>query len=453
MPDLTVLPKQLSDISSWKTESYKVLRGARPGPSRRPHVPLHSSASDGSLLNHRVPSATFNLEEEMREVVSRHAGLLISRTGLNSHPASNHDSLASYVESLGLGSQQAHSRPEGLLLPAPGSRSVYPPLDPVECRLSEVSSQWEDGTQRRASSFRGTPPTPAQLTNLRLELQEITVGLHTDYSLRPVTPVPSLTHSPSSFSTTEETPSSLSACEYSSNILDEPTFRYNHRSPPDDGSQLKDKPFQIYDNVKVRDVSPLTPGPIHSDDRLGVPLTRSITDDSDVDPSYRPFRPVPNVPAPSQEISYVEWDDDDEESRLTRMKKSFTDLRTAAKLRADGATWKRGQKKAEVVVPERIHNPAGLPPDQVDRPGSDSTTSCSIRSMNPTKLTYSASMNSSRRATGEEGSLAANSLMSSSSAPHSPPAAVRQRMSRKNKSIMSNVRTLGSWVKRLLQCV
>lgn len=90
-----------------------------------------------------------------------------------------------------------------------------------------------------------------------------------------------------------------------------------------------------------RNISPPIPSPVNANTLFGPPLSTVSANDS----SYQQCRPPPRTPDETQEVSCIEWDDDEEsKSRLTRMKKSFTDLRAA------------GKNKHEQTHPSRVSN-------------------------------------------------------------------------------------------------
>jgi hypothetical protein len=53
--------------------------------------------------------------------------------------------------------------------------------------------------------------------------------------------------------------------------------------------------------------------------------------------AYQHCRPAPSTPDEAQEKSCIDWDDDDDPSRFTRLKKSLTDLRSRSKTGSPGS--------------------------------------------------------------------------------------------------------------------
>jgi hypothetical protein len=96
----------------------------------------------------------------------------------------------------------------------------------------------------------------------------------------------------------------------------------------------KRRPSGLSLNSGKRNISPPLPSPINNNGLVSAPGAEADIDSS----AYQQCRPAP--PSPHQvEVSLIEWDDeDDTKSRLTRMKKSITDLRAAGRFRSDSTT-------------------------------------------------------------------------------------------------------------------
>ncbi|KAJ9608067.1 hypothetical protein H2200_007055 [Cladophialophora chaetospira] len=309
-------------------------RRARPGLDVDPHLAYKKAAAEeehpadlhnarDALLLHRVPSASLYLEEMMAQwpiSTSPQSDYLVSfpRAG------DERSSVATFID---FGEWISEQRPQSLLPPAP--RFVRLPASEtpkVECRLSSSPAT---PPKECTSTDRGLKPEV--LRNLSSQFRQVSFSddCTSSPSTRSVTPVPSLTRSNYSRSSLRDT----SPCAIRRSPTELPLS-----SPPSKTPTSK-KPTEVATNCPcILQVGSPFPSPtLPQDDYLG---WSSLPADPSRDSSYLPFRPVPDVhatsihlPQPSpdaQEVSYIDWDDDQfGDSALDRIKKSFADLRAA----------------------------------------------------------------------------------------------------------------------------
>ncbi|KIW74000.1 hypothetical protein PV04_02072 [Phialophora macrospora] len=299
-----------------------------------------------SLLLHRVPSASLYPEEMLAQWSSSQSNS-ISRYSSEGTERSSNATLVDFGDWV---SGQSHDRPLSLLPPAPQLNRL-PPSDAgrVECRLSSSTTQLSDHTTKRISD---QSTTPEQLHDLSTQLQEVSFSrpVISPPPTRPITPVPSLTtsdYSRSSFGT-ESSTCTMIGSPYQQ-LLSTPL------SPSAGNMGMSiGKPFEgvIYGS-RIHNVS--SPPPSLPDHRNGSIDRVNLRADASRGFPYRPT-PIrdmnataihlPQSPKCSQEVSFIEWDDDDDrygKSALCRIKKSFTDLRAAERYITEASTRSRTQ--------------------------------------------------------------------------------------------------------------
>ena len=315
-----------------------------------------------SLLFHRVPSASLYLEDMLAQWSSQRS------------------STATLVDFGEWTSGRSHERPLSLLPPAPQLiRLPSSDSGKVECRLSSPANTESNYTQCRH-----------QWHNLSAQLQEVSFGTDGTPSqpTRPITPVPSLTtskYSRSSFGMLESSPCTT---------IGSPKDYLRNNSTDQSMTATARKPTELGSAPRLRNInSPLPSPPLYQDKShawISLPADPSRIS------SYLPSRPVPdpdlnatmiNLPhssQESQETSYIEWDDDEGriqgDSALSRIKKSFTDLRAAERYISDANSRRKAQLAKEAHDTSNSTSAAAKPPytDINTRHISSSSTNASI---------------------------------------------------------------------------
>ncbi|KIW96489.1 uncharacterized protein Z519_03558 [Cladophialophora bantiana CBS 173.52] len=350
---------------------------SRPLVKGEPHINLHYTCGKGdsreqplfsdlydfsvpgpfnSLLLHRVPSASLYPEEMLAQWSPRppqppfiHAHTdddnICTRRGTE---RSSISSLIEYGDRL---SEQSCHRPPSLLPPAPQLNRTPSDTIKVECRLS--SPEPPLGCHERNTD--STPRTQRELLHqLTAQLGGISLEQETLLTppTSPVTPVPSLTNShrsDSSFAISESSPCPAvgSSKDYFESLLADNSH---------DVMVPHKRTGEANTGSGIRSITPPLPNSLlYQNTQLGrVPQATNLLSGS----KFVPPQPLPNpdfgvtaihLPQGSQEhheISYIDWDDDDSSrhhnSPLTRIKKSFTDLRAAERFISEANIRKKG---------------------------------------------------------------------------------------------------------------
>jgi hypothetical protein len=246
--------------------------------------------------------------------------------------------------------RRLRDRPPSLLPPPPQlERPHSSDTIKVECRLSSG-----------AASEVVAPSTPVDRTSttkvqdLSDRLREASVSNDDltgsrSLSTTPVSSLPTSNYSRSSLNGTDHSP-----CKTISPLrrpLEPPLPFYASRSMVTTREVLAN--IQVTPHVTSIS-SPLSSPTMFQDAKTGIV---SLPADPARNSSYLPHRPVPDshvntavlhLPQSSQdsgETSYFDWDDDGEKgpSALSRMKKSFTDLRAAERSISDASNRRKGQ--------------------------------------------------------------------------------------------------------------
>ncbi|KIX01951.1 uncharacterized protein Z518_07890 [Rhinocladiella mackenziei CBS 650.93] len=270
-----------------------------------------------------------------------------------SFPSGNthRDSVTTLVEFGDWVSRQSHHRPPSLLPPAPHlfPSTFHRETGSVECRLSSIAPSGTDQDSGRLSgtqyNWKGSA-TPVELNKLCVQLEE------DSFASPSSRPAPLLTDPHSRYSTS---PSDIGAdCPTTTitvSMICSPSVPV-----PDINEKSAPRPERMIPSFS----SPF-PTPLLYQGDFSVPAEQTIP------PAYLPSRPVP-TPTPNvyttklpvsgskenspEEVSYIDWDDDEDghpkgESRLTRMKKSFNDLRAAERFISEAAARRKAQLTKE----------------------------------------------------------------------------------------------------------
>lgn len=239
---------------------------------------IPSSASYESLLEHEVPSPSLYESEEFSQLWSR-----ISYSTFSEKPSTVSTYFSGTFDSLEKSEPPSESVPrerrQTLLPPAPELRLSTTQVEAVDCRLSSSSSTVTPTISLPSSRRSAQHSSTSRSTSDPEEL--------TDHSIPPSTPVPSLSSSQS-------------------------------RASTEQGDRL---PSISSTTIHIM----FSPG---SEDEGTSSGTRQI---------YQVQRTVPPAPLPVRQVSgFDDWEDeDDQRPRLTRMKKSFTNLAAATRSRTD----------------------------------------------------------------------------------------------------------------------
>ena len=287
---------------------------------------VQSSESYESLLEHSVPSPSLLEGDEITKLWSRCLSHYseYSVDGPYSLELSRSDSIATISDSFDILLTPDHrDRCESLLPPPPRRSSQRPNV--TETRLSSTSHNNTISTSSPPVSKRSA--TPTLLEELSSNLEEL--------SVRPKTPVNNLA-----------TNSSLAALRDDFPTTSHTAMDVNSLSSR---SIRNVKPANVALHAGTRNISHPAPSPVANNGFFGPPLPGTT------DSSYQECRVAPLTPDAMQEISCIEWDDD-EKSRLTRMKKSFTDLRTAGRTKT--ATCPPSQPQVKQITRPVNHNVA-----------------------------------------------------------------------------------------------
>ncbi len=308
---------------------------------------VQSSASYESLLEHSVPSPSLLEGDEITKLWSRCLSHYseYSIEGPSSPELSRSDSLGTISDSFDtLLTPDHRDRCESLLLPPPHLCSRRGNL--VETRSFSTSPNRNTPTSSPQVSKRSA--TPTLLEELSSNLEEL--------SIRPKTPVNSLATSQSLTTLCEDSPTT-----------GHPTMDINLLSSR---STRKVKPSNIALGAGTRNISPPMPSPVTNNGLFGPSLAGAA------DSSYQECRVAPLTPDAMQEVSCIEWDDD-EKSRLTRMKKSFTDLRSAGRTKT--STSPPSQARVKQISKPMDHHVTSTSPklEDVMLPRQSTTSSAS----------------------------------------------------------------------------
>jgi hypothetical protein len=346
MGDYRIFPTpRSSEIARYENRQ---LPSVPQNPPSQVYITQQSSASVQSILTTDIPSSSFP-EEEIHQIWSR-----ASQQSFLSNDAPRPDSLATISEF----SRYSRRRSSAQLPNPPRAPYDHSSVDAVPCRLSSASTAELDYSPSPVAAKRSA--TPDLLYTLRNDLEGLSFADRAKAtSTAPTTPDESF----SSFSY----PASVVYQEVNySGSSSSTTLDITDMSPPPSPKTLvrKSKPANIFTATFPghRNISSPVPSPALSSGHS--PLLRCNTNESAVDPSYRPWRPAPLAPsAPIDSLpageSFMEWDsDDDKASKLARVKKSIGDLRAAATRAPKAAKERKAEKLNGVAEPSTVAMPS-----------------------------------------------------------------------------------------------
>lgn len=303
----------------------------------------------GSLLLHRIPSASL-YSEEMLVLGASRSSPRPTRVSRYSREDTERSSIATLIDFGEWVSGQYHERPPSLLPPAP-HLSRLPPSDAgrVECRLPSSTTPLGE---HETDATSGRSADREQLPGLSTRLQAVSFSSVSISSppTRPITPVPSLTasdHSHSSFGT-ESSPCTIISLPKQQSLSSRWDSSRGHMGI----TTAKRFDAAIYGPCTHNISSPsLSPPPHHE---RGIDRANLSVDPSQLSPS-RPA-PIlnlnntavhlPQTSRHSEEVSYIEWDEEADRlgnSAFGRIKKSFIDLRAAERYITEARTRSRMQ--------------------------------------------------------------------------------------------------------------
>lgn len=337
------------------------------------------------LLLHRVPSPSLCLDEMLELWPVQDNPSPSSNLNSSISPANAcRDSVATLVDFGSWVSRQSHDRLSSLLPPAPhwDRPDFNTSSDRVECRL--LSPEPAPANERDGVNW---PPytvpyskrstTPDQLGKLcaALENSSWVSKITSQVSTRTNTPVPSLSHSHCSVSTCSvvDTVSPESVAENKDKMSQE-HWHLVHDGSAETATTSRgtsgdqDPKPRAWSYRLDKTWSTLQVPSVHQREDLSSSLTAADLARRPGDLAVRPM-PGHNVLLASSsdpgnhalnpEISYIDWDDDEEDgghhqSRLARMKKSLTDLRNAERFISESV----GRGNAMTKGPAgRLRNP------------------------------------------------------------------------------------------------
>ncbi|OAP58115.1 hypothetical protein AYL99_07205 [Fonsecaea erecta] len=306
-------------------------------------------ASSYPLFFHRVPSASLYPEEMLAPWSSNPSQTFLSTHANDYNIRTTTDrkrpSATSTSEHGNWLTEQSHLRPPSLLPPAPQLNRPLTDTTKVECRLiSPTLSTFQSMNANSTSTAKSglLKQVTAQLGDISLEYETLSSP-----PTSPITPVPSLTNSHrsrSSFAISEGSP-----CTAAGSPQD-----HFARFLPQDSDSAMVPPKRMYEaNVYsgICNINPPLPKPPLCQD-YQLYCAHQPTDLSRGSnfppPQHLPnsdLAPVPtHMPRP-QEVSYIDWDDEDGRKRyyspLRRIKKSLSDLRAAERFISEAHVRKR----------------------------------------------------------------------------------------------------------------
>ncbi|KAL2424774.1 hypothetical protein ABEF91_002469 [Exophiala dermatitidis] len=386
-------------------------RGANPGLSPLGDTSIaldlyhHPEPSDsyGTLLLPNIPSPSLCLDEMFQVWPSASEKLTPSPARREDLPATTLETTTagqslfhSLLDLDNYGSTQAYKRSPSLLPPVPcllGQINFKQNPTSVDCQLSSppAVSRWRIPLPTSDGRPDFHDEVIFQTTRSNSQLQECFPKIE-----RPNTPVPSLTHLRHS--------TSSSGVESSPPMYN--IFRDRLNTPSDSFPYIIDmqecfqftssagKPSDSIFTSHSRDTSTtLSPASTRPDASLGQgiptyqnrPAAESLPPRTVLRPTPDPSILIPTVLPTQAEVSYIDWDDDENDgcyqrSRLSRLKRSFVEMRTAERsiqdanarkfLRSTGQrtketqivkTFKIGAKTKHVVSPAASQRPAPVP--------------------------------------------------------------------------------------------
>ncbi|KAK5046719.1 hypothetical protein LTR84_007480 [Exophiala bonariae] len=324
---------------------------------------LTNSASFESLLFHPVPSPSLCLEEMLELWPSSPQPLSSTQQRQSgkrvySRHTKEQDSISTLVDFGNWISQHPHSRVPSLLPPTPAAlRQDLSNLksDSVECSLSSAAQGLSHHVNQQENTIVHPTTYGDSLVGLCTDLQHSSITSDTTrrQTARTITPVPSLTYS--QYSTTSslavEGPFPEARSSTYSNFPEiSPATRdanMNHPAPDHFQHETKhirpDQRLSFYQNESSMQ-RPDNAKRSTTQAPATVPLNHTVPVPNFDVTRLQPKVPQLHIPSGKNEVSYIDWDDDDEEcgqrseSRLARMKKSLTDLRAAERFIADAAS-------------------------------------------------------------------------------------------------------------------
>lgn len=319
------------EVSEQERRQYS----SKPLPGLPPEVysKVQKSASS-ELLAVPLPSSSFIDNEEFDQLwcrVSQHSAYTLEGLPSLSRSQSS-DTISESFDSL-LTPDYWDRRDTVLLPPAPQLSYSDHRGDIIEPDLSFASTHVTTPSGYPLVSKRSTTPTLLEQMSSTLEELYIVDKSHPALASRADTPNQTLRTAEALASLYDD----LQSAEQHSHHLNNMDVRALSFS-----ETRKAKPSGLPVSSGVRNISPPMPSPVGNNGLFGPPL--SLTGNSDA--LYQHCRPAPLTPEATKEVSEFDWDDEDDgKSRITRMKKSFTDLKSV------GRTHPRGHAKVSPGVP------------------------------------------------------------------------------------------------------
>ncbi|KEF58570.1 uncharacterized protein A1O9_06496 [Exophiala aquamarina CBS 119918] len=287
------------------------------------------------------------------------------------------DSISSLVDFGNWITQQSHSRSPSLLPPTPEflRQNIFTSnSNSVECPLSSTAQAHHESHRAEEEEItvgkRSTTSNQLETLSLEFEHSSFSSSRTRARTARTITPVPSLTYSHHSTgsSLAADTDSPQGRVSIFSSTTQEPSpadrrVSMNHMAPrdftqrgtsahPDRGPCPSITPVSILQIYKDESLGRESAGTItnpnwnttHVQPQISQYPLRSVLNPNLIEPRVRSHICQLQIPDSENEVSYIDWDDEEDKrtnrsvSRLARMKKSITDLRTAERFIADAAT-------------------------------------------------------------------------------------------------------------------
>ena len=301
-------PVRASEVARYNSRPLPNVPSDQPGL----YSSARSSASSSyeSFIDHQIPSGTLCDQEEIHQIWSRasqHSILSnISESLTSRHSISEVPEVV--AQSVRRRERRSSAQLQSLLPPALERQYDRCSVEAsVPCRLSSTSTETLNLSPPSKRSV-----TPALLHKLSSDLDLLTLEQQRSSSVV----FHSVAYSANSSSTTI-------------NMIDVSP----ETSPKTVMKKLR--PANIFTSTGsgTRNISSPLPSPNYNSSFTSL---QQFTDkDAATETAYRPLRPVPSIPTcptttPVNEVSVMEWDEDDLASKLARVKKSVGDLRAAA---------------------------------------------------------------------------------------------------------------------------
>jgi hypothetical protein len=320
----------LSEVSEHERRQYS----SKPLPGLPPEIYSKVQSSTSSeLLAVPLPSSSFIDNEEFDQLwcrVSQHSAYTLEGLPSLSRSQSS-DTISESFDSL-LTPDYWDRRDTVLLPPAPQLSCSDHRGDVIESDLSFASTPITPSGYPLVSK-RSTTPTLLEQMSSNLEELYIIDKSHPALAPRADTPTQTLRTAKALASPYDD----LQTSEQRSHHLNNMDIRALSFSKTRTAT-----PSSLPVSSGIRNISPPIPSPVGNNGLFGPPLP--LTGNSDA--LYQQCRPAPLTPELTKEVSEFDWDDEDGgKSRIMRMKKSFTDLKSA------GRTYPRGNAKVSPGVP------------------------------------------------------------------------------------------------------